>query len=118
VTVDAGNEVILRECAGDITGIRSALVVNRKPMINADPETVLVATQNRHQQWLTHTPQSLVLTTGSSAENRLVITAPKAQIQNIQNADRNQMMVDQITWMATANDDPDEELTIEFAEAA
>lgn len=118
VTVDAGNEVILRECAGDVTGIRSALVVNRKPMINADPETVLVATQNRHQQWLTHTPQSLVLTTGSSAENRLIITAPKAQIQNIQNADRNQMMVDQITWMATANDDPDEELTIEFAEAA
>ncbi len=118
VTVDAGNEVILRECAGDATGIVSALVVNRKPMITANPEMVLVATQNRHNQWLTPTPAALVITTGSSAENRLVITAPKAQLQNIQQGERSGLATDDLTWMATANDDPDEELTIEFAEAA
>lgn len=117
ITVDAGNEVILRECAGDASGIVSALVVNRKPTITANPEMVLVATQNRHDQWLSTAPQALVITTGGSGENRLVITAPKAQIQNIQQGERSGLLTDEITWLATANDDPDEELTIEFAEA-
>lgn len=118
ITVDAGNEVILRECAGDASGIVSALVINRKPKITANPEMVLVATQDRHAQWLTTAPQSLVITTGASSENRLVITAPKAQIQNIQQGERSGLLTDEIEWLATANDDPDEELTIEFAEAA
>lgn len=118
VTVDAGNEVVLRECAGDLTGLRSALVVNRKPMITANPEMVLVATQNRHSQWLTPTRGALVVTTGGSGENRLVITAPQAQIQNIQQGERSGLLTDEITWMATASDDPDEELTIQFAAAA
>ena len=114
VTVDAGNEVILRECAGELGGIKSALVVNRKPTITANPEMVLVATQNRHNHWLTMDADSLVITTGGTGENRLVITAPKAQIQNIQQGERSGLLTDEITWMATANDDPDEELTIAF----
>jgi hypothetical protein len=117
VTVDAGNEVILRECAGELGGIKSGLVINRKPMITANPEMVLAATQDRHSQWLTPTPGALVITTGGSSENRLVITAPKAQIQNIQQGERSGLLTDEITWMATANDDPDEELTIAFAAA-
>jgi hypothetical protein len=118
VTIDAGNEVILRECAGDASGLKSALVVNRKPMITANPEMVLAATQDRHAQWLTtSTAAALVITTGGSGENRLVITAPKAQIQNIQQGERSGLLTDEITWMATANDDPDEELTIAFTAA-
>jgi hypothetical protein len=118
VTVDAGNEVILRECAGELGGIKSALVVNRKPMITANPEMVLVATQNRHSHWLTMDADSLVITTGGSDENRLVITATKAQIQNIQQGERSGLLTDEITWMATAGATPDTELTIDFAEAA
>jgi hypothetical protein len=118
VTVDAGNEVILRECAGELGGIKSALVVNRKPMITANPEMVLMATQNRHEHWLTMDADSLVITTGGSNENRLVITATKAQIQNIQQGERNGLLTDEITWMATAGATADTELTIDFAEAA
>jgi len=118
VTVDAGNEVILRECAGDLTGIKSGLVVNRKPTITANPEMVLVGTQNRHSQWLTPTPGILVITTGGAGENRLVITASKAQLQNIQQGERSGLLTDELTWMATAGDTPDTELSIDFAEAA
>jgi len=118
LTVDAGNEVILRECAGDISGIKSGLVVNRKPMITANPEMVLVAAQNRHSQWLTSTPGALVITTGGTGENRIVITAPQAQLQNIQQGERSGLLTDDLTWMATENDDPDEELTIAFVAAA
>lgn len=113
-TVDAGNEVILRECAGHLSGIRSGLVTNRKPMITANPEMVLMATQNRHVQWLEMDPAEMVITTGGSGEDRLVITAPKAQIQNIQQGDRSNLLTDEMTWMATADEDPDQELTIEF----
>lgn len=117
VTIDAGNEVIMRECAGEASGYKSALVVNRKPTVTANPEMVLVATQDRHAQWLTTAPQALAITTGASDENHLLITLPKAQIQNIQQGERSGLLTDEITWMATANDDPDEELTIEFVEA-
>ena len=116
-TVDAGNEVILRECAGDITGIKSGLIVNRKPMISADPEMVLVATQNRHSQWLTPTTGALVITTGGNSENRLTITASAAQIQDIQEGERNKLLTDDIKWLCTAGATPDTELTINFAEA-
>jgi hypothetical protein len=79
---------------------------------------VLVATQNRHSHWLTMDADSLVITTGGSDENRLVITAAKAQIQNIQQGERSGLLTDEITWMATAGATPDTELTIDFAEAA
>jgi hypothetical protein len=115
VTVDAGNEVVLRECAGELGGIKSALVTNRKPMITANPEMVLAATQNRHEQWLDIEAEPLIITTGSAEEDRMILTVTKAQIQNIQQGERNGLMTDEITWMATAADEPDEELTIEFA---
>lgn len=118
VSVDAGNTVILRECAGDLSGIKTGLVTDRKPMVTANPEMVLAGTQNRHSQWLSMSANSLVITTGASSENRLVITLPKAQIQSIQQGERNGLLTDEITWMATANDDPDEELTIAFAAAS
>ncbi len=118
VTVDAGNEIIMRECAGHASGIISAMVVNRKTTVTANPEMVLVATQDRHSQWLTPTPGILVITTGGTGENRLVITLPKAQLQNVQQGERSGMLTDELTWLATANDDPDEEISIDFAEAA
>jgi hypothetical protein len=117
VTVDAGNEVILRECAGDLTGIKSALVVNRKPMITANPEMVLMGAQNRHDHWLTMDADPLTITTGGTDEARLVISAPKAQIQNIQQGERSGLLTDEITWMATAASTPDTELTIQFVAA-
>jgi hypothetical protein len=115
VTVDAGNEVILRECAGELSGIKTGLVVNRKPMITANPEMVLVATQNRHEQWIEMEADALVITTGAPEEDRMIITAAKAQFQNIQQGERSGLLTDEVTWMCTAADEPDTELTIEFA---
>lgn len=116
-TIDAGNEVILRECAGDITGIVSALVTNRKPTITADPETVLVATQDRHSLFLTPTAEDLVATVGTAATGYIVFTAAKAQLTNIQQGDRSGLVIDQLTWMATKGASADTELTITFTDA-
>lgn len=116
VTVDAGNSVIMRECvnASDRSGYVSAVVTNRAPIITADPESVLVATQDRDALWLTSTPQAFSATVNGAADDTVVIAAPKAQLENKQQGNRNDLLTDDLTWLATAGSSPDTELTITF----
>lgn len=113
--VDAGNSVIMRECvnASDRSGYVSALVTNRAPVITADPESVLVATQDRDALWLTSSAQALSIQIGSSGSS-ITIAAPKAQLENKQQGNRSDMMVDNLTWLATQGSSADTELTIAF----
>ena len=92
----------------------SAIVTNRAPVITADPESVLVATQDRDALWLTSSPQAFSMQIGVAGTS-ITIAAPKAQLENKQQGNRNDMMVDDLTWLATANGStPDAELTIVF----
>ena len=91
----------------------TALVTNRKPTITADPESVLVATQDRDAAWLTSTAYALSIRVGVALSS-IVIAAPKAQLQNKQQGNRNDMMTDDLTWDATAGSAVDTELTIAF----
>jgi hypothetical protein len=113
--VDAGNSVIMRECvnASDRSGYVSALVTNRAPVITADPESVLVATQDRDSLWLTSSAQALSIQVGVSGSS-ITIAAPKAQLENKQQGNRSDMMVDNLTWLATQGSSADTELTITF----
>ena len=83
VSIDAGNSVIMRECAetGNRTGYKSALITDRAPIITADPEAVLVASQDRDLQWLTPTTAALALTLEATGTAEILITAPAAQIE-------------------------------------
>lgn len=116
VTVDAGNTVIMRECveSGNRTGYKSALVTNRAPVITADPEAVLVATQDRESQWTSSDTAALAITLNGVSDSTVVINAPAAQIENKQNGNRSDLMTDDITWLATKGSTPDTELTITF----
>ncbi len=115
VEVDAGNSVIMRECvnATDRSGYVSALVTNRAPVITADPESVLVATQDRDSLWLTPTAQAFSMQIGASGSS-ITIAAPKAQLENKQQGNRNDMMTDDLTWLCTQGSSADTELTIAF----
>lgn len=115
VEIDAGNTVVMRECVdvADRTGYISAIVTDRAPMITADPESVLIATQDRDSLWLTPTPQAFSLRLGVALAS-IVVAAPKAQIENKQQGDRNKIMVDNLTWLATKGSAVDTELTIAF----
>ncbi len=115
VEVDAGNSVIMRECvnATDRSGYVSALVTNRVPVITADPESVLVATQDRDSLWLTPTAQAFSMQIGASG-SAITIAAPKAQLENKQQGNRNDMMTDDLTWLCTQGSSADTELTIAF----
>jgi hypothetical protein len=116
ITVDAGNTVILRECveSGNRTGIKSALVTNRAPIITGDPEAVLVASANRESQWTGMTTGALAATLKGPGNSTIVISAPAAQIEDKQKGDRNGLVTDEITWLCTEGATPDSELTITF----
>ena len=116
LAVDAGNTVVMRECvnASDRSGYESAIVTNRAPIITADPETLLVASQDRDVLWLTSSPQALVATVNGVADSTVVITATKAQLENRQQGARNDIMTDDLTWLCSAGSAADEELTITF----
>lgn len=115
VEVDAGNSVIMRECvnASDRSGYASALVTNRAPVITADPESVLVATQDRDSLWLTPTAQAFSMQIGSTGAS-VTIAASKAALENKQQGNRNDMMTDDLTWLCTAASSVDNELTLTF----
>jgi len=105
----------MRECvnASDRSGYVSALVTNRAPVITADPESVLVATQDRESLWLTPTAQAMVIQIGSTG-SAVTINAPKAQLENKQQGNRSDMLTDNLTWLATTGSAVDTELTIVF----
>jgi hypothetical protein len=116
VQIDLGNQVIMRECAetGNRTGFKSALITNRAPTITADPEAVLVATQNRDAQWLTMDASALLVELNGADGAKLAFSATKAQLENKQPGNRNDMITDDLTWLATKATNADEELLIEF----
>lgn len=115
VEVDAGNSVIMRECvnATDRSGYVSAIVTDRAPVITADPESVLVATQDRDAHWLSSLPYAMLIQLGT-AGGAVTVNVPKAQLENKQQGDRNKMAVDNLTWLATKGSAVDTELTIVF----
>ena len=115
VEVDAGNSVIMRECvnATDRSGFVSAIVTNREPVITADPESLLVATQNRDNLWLTSSPQAFSMRIGVSGTS-VTVAAPKAQLENKQQGNRNDLLIDNLTWLATEGATVDSELTLTF----
>lgn len=116
VAIDAGNSVVMRECAttSDRTGYKSALVSNRAPVITADPEAVLVATQDRDAQWTGMTTAAWALVLNGTGTSDVTIDAPAAQIENKQHGNRNDIITDDLTWLATEDTTVDGELTITF----
>lgn len=113
--IDAGNEVILRECPTTASGYISALVTNRRPKITVNPEAVTVATQDRWANWLASTELALELDVDGPSTSVLSFDAPKAQVLNLQEGDRNMMVTDEIEFGCNKNGAThDQELQIVF----
>lgn len=117
ITLDIGNEVIMRECAA-ANGYEAALITNRKIKITGNPETKLVATQDRYGQLLAMTEGILTWDIDGPTTSVLTIAAPKAQLVKNQEGDRNKMVVDDLEWQANQNASTiDTELSITFTAA-
>lgn len=98
ITIDLGNEVVMRESAATASGYISGIITNRRPTVTANPETILIATQDRPGMWLAMTEGALQITLDGPLATTLAFSAPKAQIVNIQQGDRNRIVTDEIEW--------------------
>lgn len=114
VTFDAGNTVILRECAADVTGYATALVTDRYPKITANPESTLVATRDPHGYLTAGTEAAFSLSVPVSTGS-LTWTATDAQVLNTQDEDRGGVMVDALEFGCNRSGTTDDlELVIIF----
>jgi len=118
-TIDSGNEVVLRECPTTDAGYISAIITNRQPKITVNPEAVTVAAQSRWAAWLASTQYTLELDVkgpdGATSDAVLSFDAPKAQIVNNQEGDRNRIVTDEIEFLCGKNGAThDQELSITF----
>lgn len=126
VTFDAGNEVILRECPDTIAGYKSALIVSRKPEITFNPEQQLVADDagsDKYGDWIAGTEGVFSCAidgpTGVVSNGNVTFAAPQAQITNVQESDRNSLVVDEVTLACNKNGaNKDQDVSITFTDKA
>ncbi len=117
ITLDIGNEVVMRECAA-ANGYEAALITNRKIKVTGNPETKLVAGQDRYGALLAMTEGVLTWDIDGPTTALLTIAAPKAQIIKNQEGDRNKMVIDDLEWQCNQNASTvDTELTMTFTAA-
>jgi hypothetical protein len=117
-TVSSGNTLYLREDPAKASGFINAIVTNRRPTVVTDPESNLEATQPRWAGMLTGTENALELHAGGSTNSVFQIDAPKAQVIALAHADREKMLIDQITFGCNKNGAThDQELSITFTAA-
>lgn len=102
VTIDLGNQVIMREDASTASGYSTALITGRRITGTMNPESTLVATKDWYTEWTALTEQSTSFSLSSGGIG-LTFTMPKTQITNIQGGDRNGLEIEQIDFQANRN---------------
>lgn len=113
VTIDAGNEIVMREDPSVASGYISSIITNRYPKITANPESALVATADRFGDWLSAAEAAFAVTINGPSSSSVAVSAPKAQIVNTQESDRNRIQTDDIEWTCNKNAATnDQQLTI------
>lgn len=105
VSVDFGNDVQMRQDIAEATGFRHAMIVNRAPRIEFDPEERTEAIQGFITDWVAGTAAAFTATLGSVAGNIHAISLPNAQIESVSPGERNGLMIHTVSLKAFANSD-------------
>lgn len=118
LTIESGNTIKLRECAASAAGFDYGVIVKREPKATANPEAKLVATDDRYGDWLAANEAELSVILDGPSDSTIEFSAPKAQIVNAQEGEREGIVIDDIEWMFNKNGaTADQELSIVFTEA-
>ena len=115
LTIDLGNEVVVREDANAAAGYCSAVVADRLVTGSMDPEAGLVAALPQVADWLDGTADTLFAQVGTTPGNIAAIAAPACQRTNVQDGERNRLAIDQIDFQCNPSADAgNDELRIYF----
>jgi hypothetical protein len=106
LTLDFGNEVVMRPDPNDASGYFSGQIVSRKPTGTIDPEEVLAATKNWWNEWTVGTTGAITTGTwGGAAENQFNLTIPKAAYRSVNRDNRDGIAIAPIDFDCRANTD-------------
>jgi hypothetical protein len=117
ITYDAGNVITAVECPS-AEGISLYCITDRNSKVTADPESLLVATQNRQALMLSSSEGALTFDIDGPTTSKITIAAPKAQLIKNTEAERAGLTVDQLEWQLNKNGSTiDQESSITFTAA-
>ena len=118
LTLDSGNTVTMKECSTSVSGYDYALVTNRVVTIAGNPESVVLGDQDRFGQLIANSEAVLTWNLDGPTNSVLTLSAPKAQIIDIKEGDRNGYVIDDITWQCNRNgSNIDQEISMTFTAA-
>ncbi len=92
VTLDIGNNVVMRQDINDATGHPFAEIVDRNPVGNIDPEIEVDTVLNYWSETTDDSEGVLQYVLGTAVGNKVTVTANKAQIVTPAEADREGVM--------------------------
>ncbi len=108
LSIDLGNELVLRRDISSSSGHKSAVINDRRPIMTFNPEEVLVASEDFFGNWRSGAEMALSLSLGSTEGNVIGITAPKVQYQELGMGDRDGLAALDITALLCGNSGDDE----------
>jgi len=118
MTLDSGNTMMLREDSSNVAGLKCGLITNRLIKVTGNPEAKLVATNPVYAKMLDMSEHALTWDLDGPTNSKITIACPKAQIISLSEADRENMVTDEIEWQANRNGSSvDEECSITFTAA-
>ena len=118
ITLDAGNEVVMRECAA-ANGYEAAIIVDRKIRVTANPEMRRIATQNPWSQFTSMTEAALTWGLDGPTNSVLTIAAPKAQLISVPEGNRNKLVTNEFEWACNKDGStPDTDASFTFTAAS
>ncbi len=82
LTISGGNDVKMIPCMNNAGGVKAYDIIDRLITGEVDPEVVDVATKDWVGEWEDSSEMAMSVTLGSVAGNKIVITAPAAQISD------------------------------------
>jgi len=103
LTLDCGNEITMRESPATVGGYVAGIITSRKPKVTGNPEAKLVATRNPNGQFLAMTEGILTWDLDGPTTSVVTIAAPNAQLIKVQEADRNNLVTDDLEWSLNRN---------------
>jgi len=114
--VNLNNEITVREDSTKASGYICGIITGRDIAGSLNPETGLVATQDSYGDWLGDTEMAASWVLGATAGNIVTFEIPKFQFTNLQEAEREGVLIDDIEFQANRDADAgDDEFTIAFS---
>jgi hypothetical protein len=116
LTLAQNNTLKLIEDISTISAYNRAIVTNRDYKGTLDPQQELVGTWDAFGDWIAGTESALSLAIGTVANNTMTFAAPKAQRANVQEADRDQLVTNNLDFQLNCSlPTGDNELTVAFS---